>query len=137
MAESSNNYIKQAALTYVISTVYHEYTHYGDALDGYSAKRDENGKIVNGTGDSYNFANFGRTGDNFEEGNQTTQDIYGQDVHSFFPGSFLQIKKRRVEGKSTFNLDPKYQNSAESQQVTPSEIDPSVLPTLPSTQSDK
>jgi len=129
--KNGNAYQKQAALTNVISTVFHEYTHYGDMQDGFSAMRDANGNIVNGTGDTYDFGNFGRTGDNFEEGYQTVQDIYGQDVGSFFPGSFLQVKKRREEGKGSFNLEPRYQNSKESQTVTPSEIDPSVLPTVP------
>jgi len=124
----STDFTKQSNLLSVMDVVLHEYTHYGDCLDGQRAIKDKDGNIKNGEGPAYSYEEeMGLPSDVIETGYETEYNIYGQVAGTWQEN--MQIIFRRRYGKSTFN--PRDQTSKDSQAVTPSEIDESVLPTVP------
>ena len=122
MKKNSNDLKKQATLLENVETVLHEYTHFGDGLDGLDAILDANMNVINGKESKLD----GTRPDNLEEGRAASSEIYGPNNMTVpSPLDLLRVIKLRAEGVEFF--DP----LKKTQTLNPLEIDKTVLPTVP------
>lgn len=123
---------KRVDLLNVFITLIHEYTQYGDALDGWDAVKDARGNYVNGTESELD---KGMTFKMDDEGNDAVNELFGSTYGATADGRREEVKQTFYKLVAGLEYTTVQTKNGPIRELAPAEglpsKDPTVVPELP------